>query len=184
MVNGWNNVTKTNGGATVGLTSALVKPKYTWNLNYYGGPENANTTTGFRNLIDSTLLLTPNAKFNAYINYDYGQNRDAIVSQGDKKLNHWQGVAVAARGQVTPKSALAGRYEYFKDYQGFATGSAQNLEEITATYEYKWIEGLLARFEYRYDWSNIAFFHKHDTGLVKSQDTVTAGFVAFFGPKR
>jgi hypothetical protein len=184
VVNGWNNVTKTNGGATVGLTSALVKPKYTWNLNYYGGPENANTTTGFRNLIDSTLLLTPNAKFNAYINYDYGQNRDAIVSQGDKKLNHWQGVAVAARGQVTPKSALAGRYEYFKDYQGFATGSAQNLEEITATYEYKWIEGLLARFEYRYDWSNIAFFHKNDTGLVKSQDTVTAGFVAFFGPKR
>ena len=184
VVNGWNNVTKTNGGATVGLTSAFVKPKYTWNLNYYGGPENANTTTGFRHLVDSTLLLTPNAKFNAYINYDYGQNRDAIVSQGDKNLNHWQGVAVAARGQVTPKSALAGRYEYFKDYQGFATGSKQNLEEFTATYEYKWIEGLLARFEYRYDWSNIAFFHQNDTKFVKSQNTVTVGFVAFFGPKR
>ena len=184
VVNGWNNVTKTNGGATVGLTSAFVKPKYTWYLNYYGGPENANTTTGFRHLIDSTLLLTPNAKFNAYINYDYGQNRDAIVSQGDKKLNRWQGVAVAARGQVTPKSALAGRYEYFKDYQGFATGSKQNLEEFTATYEYKWIEGLLARFEYRFDWSNIAFFHQNDTKFVKSQNTVTVGFVAFFGPKR
>ena len=184
VVNGWNNVTKTNGGATVGLTSAFVKPKYTWNLNYYGGPENANTTTGFRHLVDSTLLLTPSAKFSAYINYDYGQNRDAIVSQGDKNLNHWQGVAVAARGQVTPKSALAGRYEYFKDYQGFATGSKQNLEEFTATYEYKWIEGLLARFEYRYDWSNIAFFHQNDTKFVKSQNTVTVGFVAFFGPKR
>ena len=40
LVNGWNNVTKSNGGVTVGLTSALVKPKYTWNVNYIVGPEN------------------------------------------------------------------------------------------------------------------------------------------------
>jgi hypothetical protein len=97
IVNGWNNVSKSNGGATVGITSALVKPKYTWDVNYYGGPENANTTKGFRNLFDTTILLTPNAKFNAYINYDYGQNRDGLVTTasgttGDTNLNHWQGV--------------------------------------------------------------------------------------------
>ena len=62
------------------LTNALVKPKYTWYVNYYTGPENANTQNGYRNLIDTTLLLTPNAKFNAYINYDYGQNRDALLT--------------------------------------------------------------------------------------------------------
>jgi len=185
VVNGWNNVTKSNGGATVGLTSAFVKPKYTWNVNYYGGPENPDTTTGMRNLIDSTLLLTPSTKFNAYINYDYGQNRDAMVAQGDKNLNHWQGVAFAARGQVTPKAALAGRYEYFKDYQGFMTGTTQNLQEVTATYEYKWAAGLLSRVEYRDDWSNVNFFTKNTADLsVKSQSTVTVAFVAFFGPKR
>ncbi len=107
VVNGWNDIT-TTGGAMVGLTSALVKPKYTWNLNYYGGPDNQDTTSGMRNLVDTTLLLTPNAKFNAYINYDYGRNQDAIVktgstTKGDTKLNDWQGVAVAAREQVTPK---------------------------------------------------------------------------------
>ena len=60
-----------------------MKPKYTWNLNYYIGPENSGlpprttdygTQKGYRNLFDTTLLLTPNAKFNAYVNYDYTQN--------------------------------------------------------------------------------------------------------------
>jgi hypothetical protein len=35
VVNGWNNVTRSTGGATVGLTSALVEPKYMWNVNIY-----------------------------------------------------------------------------------------------------------------------------------------------------
>jgi Putative beta-barrel porin-2, OmpL-like. bbp2 len=189
VVNGWNNISKTNGGATVGLTSAFVKPKFTWNLNYYGGPENANTTSGFRHLIDSTLLLTPSSKFNAYINYDYGQNRDAIVGSGstatgDTNLNHWQGVAFAAHGQVTGTQALTGRFEYFNDPNGFSTGMAQHLYEFTGTYEYKWAAGFLTRIEYRRDWSNVNFFHKNDTTMVDAQSTVTAGLIAFFGPKR
>jgi hypothetical protein len=190
VVNGWNNVSKSNGGVTVGLTSAYVKPKYTWDLNYYGGPENPNTTTGMRNLVDTTLLLTPNAKFNAYINYDYGQNRDAVVvtntgqPHNDKLLNHWQGAAIAAREQATGKQALAGRFEYFIDPNGFQTGTAQHLYEFTGTYEYKWIEGLLTRIEYRGDFSNVAFFHKDTATLVDSQSTLTIAFIAFFGPKR
>lgn len=186
VVNGWNNVSKTNGGATIGLTNALVKPKYSWYLNYYGGPENPNTTEGFRNLFDTTLLLTPTGKFSAYINYDYGQNRNSIKSpdEGNKDLIHWQGMALAARGQVTGKSALAGRFEYFKDYNG-VTGVPQDLKEITATYEYKWLEGLLTRVEYRGDFSNQNFFTKDDNPFSKkNQQTLTVAFIAFFGPKR
>ena len=33
--------------------------------------------TGYRNLIDTTVTLTPTSKFSAYINYDYGQNHIA-----------------------------------------------------------------------------------------------------------
>ena len=54
VVNGWNNVSKTNGGVTGVFTSAYTKPKSTWDLNYIVGPENANTTSGLRNLIDTT----------------------------------------------------------------------------------------------------------------------------------
>jgi hypothetical protein len=189
VVNGWNNITANNGGVTLGLTSALVKPKYTWYLNYYTGPSNANTQKGYRNLIDTTVLLTPTAKFSAYINYDYGQNRDSITGSGaaatgDNYLIHWQGVAVAARGQLTAKTALAGRAEYYSNSLG-QPGTKQHLSEFTGTYEYKWVEGLLARIEYRRDWTNTDYFTKGNTlAAVKAQSTVTASFVAFFGPKR
>ncbi len=187
VVNGWNNVSKTNGGATIGLTNALVKPKYSWFLNYYGGPENPNTTNGFRNLFDTTLLLTPSGKFNAYLNYDYGQNRDANVANGgDGALIHWQGVALCrARPGVAQVRIWPGRFEYFKDYNGFEQGMPQNLKEFTATYEYKWLEGVLTRVEYRGDFSNQNFFTKDAIPFAKkNQQTLTVAFIAFFGPKR
>jgi hypothetical protein len=178
-------VVANNGGVTVGLTSAYTKPKYTWDLNFYTGPSNNDTQKGYRNLIDTTLLLTPTSKFSAYLNYDYGQNHTpANLPLAPAASPHWQGIAVAAREQVTTKGALAGRIEYFNDDQGFETGAAQDVKEFTATYEYKWLAGLLLRAEYRRDWSDIAFFHKGDTGAVKAQSTATLGLIAFFGPKR
>lgn len=184
LVNGWNNVVDNNGGVTVGLTSSVVKPKATWNLNYYTGPENSGTQKGNRNLIDTTLLLTPSPKFNMYVNYDYGQNHAPTTTPLASHSPHWQGVAVSARGQVTSNAALVARYEHFYDNQGFATGIQQKLNEITATYEYKWAAGLLLRSEYRRDWSDQTFFQKGSANFVKAQSTVTMGLIAFFGPKR
>ncbi len=197
VVNGVNANFKENNGVTIGLTSAYVKPKYTWNLNYYTGPQNYNTEKGYYNLIDTTLLLTPTAKFNAYLNYDYGQNRDSTYTEdgetyGDKALNHWQGVAIAAHEQFAPKDAAAARYEFYFDPNGYTTSyygdsgnSRRQFQEFTLTYEHKWVEGLLARLEYRYDWTNFDYYTKGNTdAAVKAQSTLTAGFVAFFGPKR
>ncbi|HEX4156005.1 MAG TPA: porin [Acidobacteriaceae bacterium] len=184
VVNGWNNVVDNNGGVTIGLTSALTKPKYAWALNYYTGPENTDTQKGYRNLIDTTLTLTPTSKLSAYINYDYGQNRTPnLDDEYSASSLHWQGVAFAVRGQVTGKSALAARYEYYDD-QGFQTGTAQDIQEFTATYEYKWLAGLLMRAEFRRDWSDQPFFHKDNYEFVDAQTTATVGFIAFFGPKR
>lgn len=187
-VNGWNNDTDNNGGITHGFTSAVATPKASWYFNVYTGPENFNTQKGYRNLIDTTLSLTPTSKFSWYMNYDYGQNKYAAYDTGEgiipSQSPHWQGIATAARGQVTGNAALAFRYEYFADNQGFATGDRQKLNEVTATYEYKWAAGLLMRAEYRRDWSDIAFFDKGDSNTVKAQSTATVGFIAFFGPKR
>jgi len=184
LVNGWNNVSKGNGGVTGVFTSALTKPKATWSLNYIVGPENQNTTSGLRNLIDTTLLLTPPGKVNAYINFDYGSNKDAVQAQGDTKLNTWDGVAFALHDQANAKSAISGRFEYFNDANGFQTGTQQHLYEFTATYEYKWVEGLLARAEYRGDFSNEQYFHKLASQTADQQQTITFSMIAFFGPKR
>jgi hypothetical protein len=157
-------------------------------VNYYTGPENVNTQKGYRNLIDTTVTLTPTTKFSAYINYDYAQNHTPAAGEGENAIleqsPHWQGVAFAARGQIASKSAVAGRFEYFDDNQGYSTGTTQAIKEFTATYEYKWLAGLLTRAEYRRDWSDVNFFHKGDTELVDAQSTFTVGFIAFFGPKR
>lgn len=184
LVNGWNNVVDNNGGVTVGLTSLYTKPKYNWALNYYVGPENNDTQKAYRNLIDTTLNLTPTAKFSAYLNYDYGQNHTDASGSTAESSAHWQGFAGDLHEQFTPKQALSFRGEYFDDNEGFSTGTTQQLKEVTATYEYKWTDGVLTRVEYRRDWSDQPFFHKGDTEMVDAQSTLTVGFIAFFGPKR
>jgi Putative beta-barrel porin-2, OmpL-like. bbp2 len=192
LFNGWNNVSKSNGGVSGAFTSAFVKPKFTIDANYLVGPENSNTSSGLRNLIDATLLLTPPGKVNAYINYDYGSNRDGTYIGdcdglcGDTALHDWWGTAGAVHIQADGKNAVSLRGEYFTDPDGFQTGQpgGQNLVEGTFTYEYKWVEGLLMRVEYRCDASNKNYFNKLADQHTSQQQTVTVAFVAFFGPKR
>jgi hypothetical protein len=187
LVNGWNNTEDNNSGKTIGLTGALTFTKFAWSTNYYAGPENANTNKGWRQLFDTTLLLTPNSKFNAYVNFDYGQNRQDINNEGTitSVLSKWYGLAGALKVQATSKWAFTPRIEWFKDRDGFSTGTAQDLKEFTFTGEYKMVEGFLTRFEYRRDWSNKPFFDQNSNpASKKNQDTLALGFIAFFGPKR
>lgn len=182
FVNGWNNVVDNNGGVTIGLTSAVTRPKFGWAFNYYTGPENTDTQKGYRNLIDSTVTLTPTSKFSAYINYDYLQNHTPASVATPAASAHVQGIAAAAHGALTGNSSLTARFEYMNDNEGFATGTIQDMKEFTGTYEYKWAAGLLSRIEYRHDWSNHAVYDKGDTEMVKGQSTLTVAFIAFFGP--
>jgi hypothetical protein len=195
LFNGWNNVSKSNGGVSGAFTSSLVKPKYSWYANYLVGPENANTASGLRNLIDTTVLFTPPGKFNAYVNFDYAQNQDAFYTCttsesgfcGDTKLNKWYGVATAFHEQASTKNAIAGRFEWFDDANGVQTGSpvGNTLYEGTFTYEYKWVEGALMRVEYRIDHSNNPdYFNKLADHFTRQQQTLTVAFIAFFGPHR
>lgn len=194
VVNGWNNFSDNNSGKTVGITGLYTKPKFVWAGNYYVGPENTGTNKGFRNLLDTTLTLTPTAKFNAYINYDYVQNRNAAPVAGSNtnyqttSLDHLQGIAVAARYQATGTVAFAGRYEYLADgsAQGasIGTGNHMKINEFTLTGEWKIPEGLLARVEYRRDGTSMPYFNKGTAKTVQGQSVVDIGVVAFFGPKR
>jgi Putative beta-barrel porin-2, OmpL-like. bbp2 len=188
VINGWNNVVDNNTGKTIGVTGALNYSKASWFINYYAGPENAGTNVGWRHLFDTTLLLTPSGKFNAYINYDYGQNRNAIGDVVDGfvtgDLQHWQGVAVALHFQATSKWAFTPRIEYFSDPEGFSTGTSQDMKEFTITGEYKLLEGLMWRAEYRHDWSNQPTFERGFEGTSNDMDTATIALIGYFGPKR
>lgn len=187
LVNGWNNFTDNNSGKTLGLTGTWTKPRFTLATTYYTGPENNHTNKGFRNLFDGVLTLTPTTKLNAYINYDYGQNRNAIqTATGEfqtSTLSRWQGVAIDLHYQATNKFAFSPRWEYYSDPSGFTTGLAQNLHEETVTAEYKPYDGILTRLEYRRDASNQNFFNTAN-GTVPAQSTVELAVIAYFSPKR
>ena len=189
LINGWNNTEDNNSGKTLGLTGTFTTTKFAWTNTYYGGPENPGTNTGWRQLYDSVLLLTPNSKFNAYLNLDYGQNTSPLSLSESTSITettaNWYGIAGALHFQPTSKWSFTPRIEWFKDSEGFSTGRAQDLKEITLTGEYKMLAGFLARLEYRHDWSNQPFFDRGiDPASSKSEDTVALGFVGFFGPKR
>ena len=193
LVNGWNDTEDNNSGKTLGLTESITYTKFAWTNTYYGGPENPGTNTGWRQLYDSVVLLTPSSKFNAYLNFDYGQNTSPLSVSGTtgspgittETTDNWYGIAGALHFQPTSKWSFTPRIEWFKDNEGFSTGKAQDLKEITLTGEYKMLAGFLARLEYRYDWSNQLFFDRSiNPGSSKSENTLALGFVGFFGPKR
>lgn len=185
IVNGWNNVEDNNSGKTFGFTTAWTpSKKFAWSNTYYVGPEKAETNNGVRNFYDTVVNINPNDRTNFYVNFDYGaesRNKN-VVDSADVS---WIAIGLAGRFQTTEKTALALRYENYNDRDGFITGQAQKLNSFTVTGEYKWLEGLLARLEYRRDWSNQPYFDRgNEPGSHKNQDTITLGVVAYFGPKR
>ncbi|MGB7758513.1 MAG: outer membrane beta-barrel protein [Bryobacteraceae bacterium] len=180
LVNAWNTVWGNNDLNNIGITTALTRPRYTWSVNYYEGPNHMGTTAGKRGVIDTTVLFTPNGKLNAYVNFDYGQdNRVGPAARHD----NWAGIAGAARYQLTGKMACAARLEWFGDQTGFATSLAQNLKEATMTGEYKHNNHLLTRLEFRHDWSDKPFYERGSGEAAKTyQDTLTLGVVVSAGP--
>jgi hypothetical protein len=179
LVNGWNGVEDVNTGKTVGLNGAFTTGPVTWYNNYYAGPEKTGTNEGWRHLYDTTLLVN-GTKAGFYLNFDYGVDRNP-GSPG----NVWYGIAGAARFSLTDKISVSPRLEYFNDRDGFSTGTAQKLKEFTVTAEYKLAEGMLSRLEWRRDWSDQPCFERGGTlGGSKNQNTLLAGFVVYFGPKR
>lgn len=181
LANGWNNVEDNNSGKTVGLMGTITTSKFTWTHTYHVGPEKPETNQGYRHLYDTTLLVTPAERLSFYINFDYGVDKGLPGGANSR----WVGVAGAARLALNRWFAVTPRLEWFNDADGFTTGTAQKLKEFTLTGEFKMAQGVLTRLEYRRDWSDRPFFDRGPApGSFRNQDTLLAGFVAYFGPER
>jgi len=190
LVNGWNNVEDDNGGKSYGA-SLNFTPTSTINfiLNYIGGDEGgpANKNGAFggigfpANIVLNTQLLdvigtwniTP--KFKLAFNVDY-----ASASKPGNGGGNWNGEAVYGRYQFTPMNAFALRLEHFEDTAGLRTGTAQNLNGVTATLEHVWKSNLVTRLEFRHDHAGAAGFFPSGSGGSKDQDTLTLSQVVKF----
>jgi hypothetical protein len=186
-VNGWNNVVATNTGKTGGLSIGWnATKKVTITETYLAGPRDLAGTGNngpWNHLTDTVIAYNPTAKLSLQANIDY----DRIEEFGYKKIPaDYAGIAGYVKYQVNPNVAVAGRYEYFNDHDGFATGiptaKGQHLNEFTGTLERKIAGHLLSRLEYRHDGSNQNFFQRGTYGAVKGQTTVDAGLVFVLEP--
>jgi hypothetical protein len=176
VVNGWNNVVDNNGGKTYGIQVALnPTKKLSIVQNYMTGPEQNHNSSDWRHVSDTTVTYAVTSSLSLMANYDYGMDR--VLGERVR----WQGIAGYARLQVTPWFAIAPRLEWFADPQGFTTGLAQNVKEATFTAEFKLKNSVLLRGEYRQDWSDQAFFEKHDNTAGRNQQTVTLGMIYVIG---
>jgi Putative beta-barrel porin-2, OmpL-like. bbp2 len=179
VLQGWNSVYDNNSGKTFGFTGAYAWKKVTWNNAYLVGPEKSGTNDGVRHLYDTNVVLTPTEKVSAYIEFLYGQ--DGKPGGGSNK---WGGVAGAVQYKTSAKTAIAGRLDFFKDADGFSTGTVQDIKEVTLTADYKIQNWLLARGEFRHDWSNQPYFSKEHGQFGTGQPTLLLGIVAYFTPKK
>jgi len=181
LVNGWNNVKDLNESKSFGFTNSFtLHKKVTVSNAIYLGPEKIDTTQGWRQFVDTVISVTPTDKTAFYINYDFGSDKRL-----DGGRNQFQGIAGAFRYQLSKKWALAPRAECYQDRDGFITGTAQNVKEVTCTLECRATDWALFRFEYRRDQSNVPYFDRRDeTAARNSVNTLLAGLVVYWGPKK
>lgn len=172
VVNGWNDLKDNNGAKTFGA-QAIVKPTSQLSIvqNYMVGAEQADNSDDIRHLFDTTVTVSIAPAVSVMGNYDYG--KDSIAGAGVS----WQGVAGYVKVQATPWLAIVPRLEVFDDPDGFMTGTGQTMKDATLTGEFKLIEGLLARVEFRRDMSDAAVFTKSTGATVTSQNTFGLGFL-------
>lgn len=177
VVNGWNNIVDNNSGKTVGLTFGWNPTKKIGLVqNYMAGPEQNGTNQSWRQLSDTVLTLSPTSRLSFLLNYDYGRGDRMSGLRGRVS---WQGWAGYARYAFNATNAVAMRYEWFSDPAGFTTGTAQQLKEVTGTFEHRVAGHLITRLEFRRDYSNQPAFIKGDQP-VGSQNTAEAGLVYTF----
>ena len=180
LVNGWNNIIDNNTGKTVGL-------QFGWNptkkvavvQNYMVGPEETHNNSDVRQLWDTVVTYSPTSRLSLMLNYDYGRG-DRLVTVPNPVF--WTGIAGYVKYAFTDKYALATRYEYYDDHNGFTTGAPQHFNEFTETFERKVAGSLITRLEFRRDMSNQPSFVK-GAAPVKAQNTVAAGLVYTFDMK-
>lgn len=187
LINGWNNVEDNNSGKTAGLTAAVTTPMVNWFNNYYFGNEKTDTmdgvklhAPGLRHFYDTVLNLNPSGRVSGLFNFDYGVDR--VPGALDNKF---YGFSVATRVLANEYFGISPRYDWYKDRNGFITGTEQTLQEFTLTGDFRLKEGFNMKLEYRRDWSNQPFFDRgNEPGSARSQSTLLAGFIVFFGPDR
>ena len=184
-VNGWNNTLDNNTMKSFGLQAALTLGPISVTAGYLMGPEedevdaNGAEVDGanerLRHFVDLIVGVDAGA-LQLLLNADFGAE--------DKGEEHqlWYGVSVAAQYSFAKRFAVAYRFEYINDPDGWMTSTADLwLLTNTLTLGVSIADHLLIRLDGRLDYANKEVCHEGATGFSKTQETLTLGVVVFAG---
>lgn len=163
VVNGWDITEENNGKKSVHLAVSYTDERLSFVQNVITGDEAISPGRGARTVWDTVLFYKTGAdKYG--VNFDFGEDKSVSAQ--------WLGYALYYRRALPKDRALALRYSYIDDKDGFRTGTVQKLNEFTFTYEYP-IGSSLSRFEVRFDRSNQpSFLNGSGQAAKKQQMTV------------
>lgn len=180
LVNGWDNTEDNNKSKSFGLSMTYLPSEFlsiTTNLIY--GPEQNNSNSNNRFLLDLIGSLKLTKKLSINLNVDYGIE-EGIDPNG--KDTDWKGFAIITKYDFNDIFGISIRGEYFKDTDGVRTGISQEAKEFTITPEFRLSSGLIIRPEYRHDWSTNKAYNLNKFGIPtgKTQDTLAISFMYRF----
>lgn len=175
MLSGCDTVIDGHGQQTLALTGAWSGEHWGWSQIYMDGNEKFEGR-GRRHLADTVFTFSPSPTVAGYM-----EVIAAVEKRDDPGYDRWYGWATAWKVPLRPKWSLRPRFAYLADVGGAATDASQRLLELTITGEYRPQKSLIARVEYRNDWSNQAFYMRA-ANLPPShhQQTLLAGLTFLF----
>jgi len=184
-VNGWDMYTDNNTGKTlVAKLGVNLNDMVNGNVSILYGPEQLANTNNQRTSIDTTWFIKPCKMLTVGLQGNAGQEDKTSLLPGGG-LAHWYGVGIQPSVNVTDKFFVGGRYEWFSDLDGARTGVAPGtiLQNITLAPGVNLTENLVARVEYRYDWSSANSLFTDSDGVASQshQSTIGAEFIYKFG---
>jgi hypothetical protein len=111
VVNGWQNISETNGDKAIGgRVDWTVNPKATFTVhNLIGNEAPDSVDSQLRLFQGASLKFVPTDKVTIVGNFDFGTQ-----DRGDDNAS-WYGGALIARLQATPTVAVSGRLERYDD---------------------------------------------------------------------
>ena len=185
LVNGFDNAFDQNSGKSYGVQGSFApSDRFNTTLTWIHGPENDLTNDGWLKNLSWNAYGRFHDRFEGAVNLDYIQADDPVGLSSTS----W-GMGGYIRVHLSDQVRIANRFEFLNDQQARSTGVEQTLKEYTVTFEVQPVKDdprFLTRFEYRRDWSDVAFFGCTDcgaSGLGTKQNTFTIGMMWVFGPK-
>jgi hypothetical protein len=182
VLNGWQRIGDNNDGKSFGTQVAWKAGPSVLVFNTFFGPELNHDDSHWRFFFDLvwTLDVGPTTKLGLTADYGLQQRpseTDAV----------WHAASLFLRQQLGPKWAVSLRAEYYRDPQGFMSGTPQTLVEGTLTLEYRPWDYLVLKLEGRQDHSTAAVFSGGtivgpggQTNKLHNQTLLLLGAVASF----